>query len=324
MCRNPNRGRVYRRCACRDTAGKQLGARCPELANRRHDRWAFALDLPTTDGHRKTMRRCGFPTQAMARGRAALHRILACERAAMHVDDRQTVAEYLAGWLEHKQQTLKPTTMARYADYIRKDLAPPSAPSDSRNSPTTTSPTSAALTRWARRTRPPGQGVGLRASGPIAYSTIRGQRYPYRRFPRARPEGANCGVAGKPFDRRTREHGGAELRDGVPAVPWPRGNRHDDAGPVEGQPDSPADNADSGCASTSTGPGHATSPPRSHDSPHYPPPPVEPSHPDSTSGRSHRQNSRPDNRSRPTTHVTNWKINNQNGRSSTSSMNHQG
>jgi hypothetical protein len=31
MNRNPNRGRVYRRCACRDTTGKQLGAHCPEL-----------------------------------------------------------------------------------------------------------------------------------------------------------------------------------------------------------------------------------------------------------------------------------------------------
>ena len=32
---NPNRGRVYRRCGCRDTNGRQLGARCPHLANPR-------------------------------------------------------------------------------------------------------------------------------------------------------------------------------------------------------------------------------------------------------------------------------------------------
>jgi hypothetical protein len=101
MRRNPNRGRVYRRCACRDTMGRQLGAHCPELTNRRHGRWAFAVDLPTIDGCRKTMRRCDFPTQRHAR--AALHRVLACERAAIHLDDRQTVAEYLAGWLEYKE-----------------------------------------------------------------------------------------------------------------------------------------------------------------------------------------------------------------------------
>jgi hypothetical protein len=122
MCRNPNRGRVYRRCACRDTTGKQHGARCPELTNRRHGRWAFAVDLPTIDGRRTTLRRCGFPTQAKAR--TALHRVLACQQAGIHVDDRQTVAEYLEAWLEVKQRSLKPTTMARYLDYVHKDLVP--------------------------------------------------------------------------------------------------------------------------------------------------------------------------------------------------------
>jgi integrase len=122
MCRNPNRGRVYRHCACRDTAGKQLGAHCPELTNRRHGRWAFAVDLPTIDGQRKTLRRCGFPTQNQAR--TALRRVLACEQAGIHVDDRQTVAEYLEAWLEAKQRSLKPTTIVRYLDYVRKDLSP--------------------------------------------------------------------------------------------------------------------------------------------------------------------------------------------------------
>jgi hypothetical protein len=93
MSRNPNRSRVYRRCACRDSTGKQLGAHCPEITNRHDGRWAFAVDLPTIDGHRSTMSRCGFPTQR--RAGAALHRVLACEQAGIHIDDRQTVAEYL-------------------------------------------------------------------------------------------------------------------------------------------------------------------------------------------------------------------------------------
>jgi integrase len=122
MSRNPNRGRVYRRCACCDTTGKQLGARCPELANRRHGRWAFAVDLPTINGHRKTMRRCGFTTQRQAH--AALRRVLTCKQAGIHVDDQQTVADYLNQWLEYKQTRLKATTMARYTDYVRKDLSP--------------------------------------------------------------------------------------------------------------------------------------------------------------------------------------------------------
>jgi pimeloyl-ACP methyl ester carboxylesterase len=41
MRRNPNRGRIYRRCACRNATGTKLGARCPRLAHRGHTRWAF-------------------------------------------------------------------------------------------------------------------------------------------------------------------------------------------------------------------------------------------------------------------------------------------
>lgn len=122
MSRNPDRGRVYRRCGCRDHSGRQLGARCPDLTHRRHGRWTFAVDLPSLDGRRKTMRRTGFPTRNAAR--AALHRVLSCERAGVHLDDRQTLADYLTGWLEQKAHVLKPTTMARYRDYVIKDLIP--------------------------------------------------------------------------------------------------------------------------------------------------------------------------------------------------------
>jgi len=111
MSRNPNRGRVYRRCGCRDATGRQLGAGCPALAQRRHGRWAFAVDLPSLDRRRKTLRRGGFLTQTAARN--ALDRVLACERAGVHSDDRQTLADYLAAWIEHKYISLKPTTMAR-------------------------------------------------------------------------------------------------------------------------------------------------------------------------------------------------------------------
>jgi hypothetical protein len=49
------------------------------------------VDLPALDGRRKTMRRCGYTTQADAR--TALHQVLACELTGIHVDDRQTVAD---------------------------------------------------------------------------------------------------------------------------------------------------------------------------------------------------------------------------------------
>ena len=105
-----HRGRVYRRCACRH-AGKQLGARCPELtSNARHGTWTFAVDMPSLTGKRATMRRGGYATRKAAT--AALTRVLDCERSGIWLDDRQTVADYLTTWLAEKSRTLKPTTAA--------------------------------------------------------------------------------------------------------------------------------------------------------------------------------------------------------------------
>ena len=41
-----------------------------------------------------------------------------------NADPNQTLADYLTGWLEAKELRLKPTTFARYRDYIRNDLIP--------------------------------------------------------------------------------------------------------------------------------------------------------------------------------------------------------
>ncbi len=60
-------GRVYRRCPCTDTDGKELGPRCPRLAaDRKHGKWGFAVDMPTVDGRRKTMRRHRWATKRAA------------------------------------------------------------------------------------------------------------------------------------------------------------------------------------------------------------------------------------------------------------------
>lgn len=95
-----SKGRVYRRCSCRGDDSRQLGARCPALTDdRKHGTWTFAVDVPTVDGHRKTMRRGGFPTKGAAQ--VALADVLARHGAGVTVDDRQNVAEYLTGWLDH-------------------------------------------------------------------------------------------------------------------------------------------------------------------------------------------------------------------------------
>src|SRR4051812_29908396 len=95
------RGRVYRRCSCRDETGKQLGQSCPRLAAYgKHGTWYFAVDMPSEVGKRRTMRRGGFPTKAAAN--RALVDVTSRAAQGMRVDDRETVASFLARWLQVK------------------------------------------------------------------------------------------------------------------------------------------------------------------------------------------------------------------------------
>jgi hypothetical protein len=68
------------------------------------------------------MRRGGYPTKTEAA--QVLSRVLECERAGVHLDDTETVAQYLTSWLDTKSQDLKPNTVLRYRDYINHDLIP--------------------------------------------------------------------------------------------------------------------------------------------------------------------------------------------------------
>ncbi|MGY0063737.1 tyrosine-type recombinase/integrase [Streptomyces sp. LZ34] len=123
MRSSADRGRVYRRCGCRDTNRHQLGTHCPRLTTDSiHGSWTFAVDLPSPDRKRTTVRRGGFPTQDAAR--AALRRMLEGEAGGFSADPNQTVADYLTTWLKAKTYVLKPTTVARYRDYVTHDLIP--------------------------------------------------------------------------------------------------------------------------------------------------------------------------------------------------------
>ncbi|MGH4013151.1 MAG: site-specific integrase [Pseudonocardiaceae bacterium] len=118
-----SKGRVYRQCACRDANGRLLGPRCPRLADdRKHGTWYYAVDVPSLDGRRKTLRRGGFPMKGAAQ--RALAAVLARYGAGVKVNDRQTVAGYLTAWLDGKRHALKPKTMHRYSEIITKELVP--------------------------------------------------------------------------------------------------------------------------------------------------------------------------------------------------------
>ena len=59
---------VYKRCGCktRKEVG-ELGASCPQLAERGHGSWYFSLELPCgRDGRRHRVRRGGFRSRAAA------------------------------------------------------------------------------------------------------------------------------------------------------------------------------------------------------------------------------------------------------------------
>ncbi|MFG2879032.1 tyrosine-type recombinase/integrase [Streptomyces sp. NPDC048337] len=53
-----------------------------------------------------------------------MRRFLEGEAGGFDADPNQTVAAYLNAWLTAKALVLKPTTMARYRDYVRNDLIP--------------------------------------------------------------------------------------------------------------------------------------------------------------------------------------------------------
>ncbi|WP_371646128.1 N-terminal phage integrase SAM-like domain-containing protein [Streptomyces sp. NBC_00597] len=54
----------------------------------------------------------------------ALRRFLKGEAGGFNADPNQSVADYLTVWLAAKALVLKPTTIARYRDYVHNDLVP--------------------------------------------------------------------------------------------------------------------------------------------------------------------------------------------------------
>ncbi|MFJ3217405.1 tyrosine recombinase XerC [Kitasatospora sp. NPDC086801] len=124
MRSSAKRGRVYRRCGCRDQHRNQLGARCPLLAtDPHHGTWTFAVDSHTCiDGRRHTIRRGGYLKKKAAK--KALHRYLEGERTGIPRDPDQSVADYLDDWFHAKQAELKPTTASHYRRYVYDDLIP--------------------------------------------------------------------------------------------------------------------------------------------------------------------------------------------------------
>ncbi len=116
------RGSTFKRCACRDHQGKQLGAKCPRLKTPRHGTWYLLAELAAAPGgKRRQHRRGGFATQREAQ--AALDSLRGRLIQGQTVDDRQTTGTYLEEWLAGKRR-LRPTTARSYEAHLRLYLMP--------------------------------------------------------------------------------------------------------------------------------------------------------------------------------------------------------
>lgn len=151
---------IYRRCGCRDPESrKQLGAKCPQLATRRHGAYAIRMELPQRkDGTRRSFARSGYAAQDDAaadrdRVRALLgipdeEDVEGVERVADLLEEvaktkaklpdydetkkrfrtgqvlasRMTVGEWLDKWLQGKRR--RTGTIKSYESHIRVHLRP--------------------------------------------------------------------------------------------------------------------------------------------------------------------------------------------------------
>ena len=124
-------GRTFKRCGCRDEQGKQLGARCPRLGQKKHGAWTYVVDVHGADGKRKQHKRGGFRTKAEAE--LACDEIVGVTRRGQSVDDKITVANWLDRWLDGKTaasgissvgKSIRSSTEAGYRQHVRDYLKP--------------------------------------------------------------------------------------------------------------------------------------------------------------------------------------------------------
>lgn len=119
---------VYRRCGCRDEGGRQLGTRCPKLADSKHGSWGFYVSAgvdPIT-GKRAQVRQSGFRTQKDAQ-KARNEVAVKLDRGTYIAPSKELYGAYLLRWLERHRTTgqgLKASTMVNYRRYAELDIAP--------------------------------------------------------------------------------------------------------------------------------------------------------------------------------------------------------
>ncbi len=114
------KGSVFKRCPCGVTGIKGKRA-CPK----KHGTWYYVADLgEDRDGRRRQQKKGGFPTQDEA-STALAALVTRVSVGQYHHDERKTLADYLAEWIDDKVAGgLRPTTERTYRHHIRDYLVP--------------------------------------------------------------------------------------------------------------------------------------------------------------------------------------------------------
>jgi hypothetical protein len=137
-------GAIFKRCGCREAAGRRLNNKCPRLAKRGHGTWTFHASATNLLGRSERVRRGGYPSQASARrARDEWLAATGADRTARS----WTVEQWLRYWLSAR--TAARGSSPPVAGPARPDPLPSTAGADRPTLPARR-PGSAAATRMRR------------------------------------------------------------------------------------------------------------------------------------------------------------------------------
>lgn len=113
-------GSTYKRCPCpprRDARGRRIPC------GKAHGSWSYKVDLPRHDGRRRQLAKGGFATKREAE-QAMAELIAKAARGPVVQVSRQSLGEYLTGWLEVIRPTLSPAAWTNYRTCIDRYVRP--------------------------------------------------------------------------------------------------------------------------------------------------------------------------------------------------------
>lgn len=114
------KGSTYKRCPCpprQDVRGRRVPC------GKAHGSWSYKVDLPSLDGRRRQLAKGGFATKREAE--QAMAELLAkAARGPVVQVSRQSLGEYLTGWLELTRPTLSPAAWTNYRTCVDRYVRP--------------------------------------------------------------------------------------------------------------------------------------------------------------------------------------------------------